>query len=341
MRLSLSKNQTKKPQGRFILNSPVKRQGKTQKALTTIKLSSIIATKIKRVNFILKYLLSGVKIKPQGCRPVANPKNNYIQKQNKFLFSIISSLCIANLAFSAGIPVVDATANSQMATQNAKEIAEWTKQATRWQDTVKHYQQQIQAYQNELMSKTGARDSVSFMRDTKQIYLDFAQAGQNIQSFYDDVLQDPQGFLSDKSKETFRKFTLFDRCNASYLSEERKRICRMDMITYAAQVEHYNQASIQVNTVAKSLEKLHQRLIESKDIKETNDINNAINVEKTKLEIIKTNLEISNMHYENQRRIRQDQAAQLFAESMGKEPLSDVELAKQAEEKAKASGLFD
>ncbi|HEC1746765.1 TPA: type IV secretion system protein [Campylobacter lari] len=286
-------------------------------------------------------LLSECKLSHKGANLVANTPKNYIQKFKKSILILTSLLILPNLAFSAGIPVVDATANSQMATQNAKEIAEWTKQATRWQDTVKHYQQQIQAYQNELMSKTGARDSVSFMRDTKQIYLDFAQAGQNIQSFYDDVLQDPQGFLSDKSKETFRKFTLFDRCNASYLSEERKRICRMDMITYAAQVEHYNQASIQVNTVAKSLEKLHQRLIESKDIKETNDINNAINVEKTKLEIIKTNLEISNMHYENQRRIRQDQAAQLFAESMGKEPLSDVELAKQAEEKAKASGLFD
>ncbi len=260
-------------------------------------------------------------------------------KQNKFLFSIISSLCIVNLAFSAGIPVVDATANSQMATQNAKEIAEWTKQATRWTDTVKHYQQQIQAYKDELLSKTGIRDSVSFMNDTKQIYLDFAEAGQNIQSFYNDVLQDPQSFLSDKSKETFEKFTLFDRCNASYLSEERKRICRMDMITYAAQVEHYNQASIQVNTVAKSLEKLHQKLIESKDIKETNDINNAINVEKTKLEIIKTNLEISNMHYENQRRIRQDQAAQLFAESMGKEPLDSKELLDEGREKANA--LFE
>ncbi|MCV3419175.1 hypothetical protein L8V92_07835 [Campylobacter lari] len=45
-------------------------------------------------------------------------------------------MILPNLAFSAGIPVVDATANSQMATQNAKEVAEWTKQATRWQDTV-------------------------------------------------------------------------------------------------------------------------------------------------------------------------------------------------------------
>ncbi|XAU19604.1 type IV secretion system protein (plasmid) [Campylobacter jejuni] len=106
-----------------------------------------------------------------------------------------------NLAFSAGIPVVDVTANQQMATQNAKQVAEWAKDASRWTETVAHYQKQIQAYKDELLSKTGIRDSVTFLKDIKQIYSDFAEAGQNIQSFYNDVLRDPQNFLSDKGNE--------------------------------------------------------------------------------------------------------------------------------------------
>ncbi|ECK7568745.1 type IV secretion system protein, partial [Campylobacter coli] len=253
-----------------------------------------------------------------GANLVANTPKNYIQKFKKSILILASLLILPNLAFSAGIPVVDATANQQMATQNAKQIAEWAKEASRWTETVSHYQKQIQAYKDELLSKTGIRDSVSFVKDVKQIYSDFAESGQNIQSFYNDVLRDPQDFLSDKGSEIFGKYTSFDRCNFDFMSQSEKNICKMNLITYAAQVETYNQASIQVNIVAKSLEKLHQKLIESKDIKETNGINNAINVEKTKLEIIKTNLEISNMHYENQRRIRQDQAAQLFQNQWGK-----------------------
>lgn len=97
-------------------------------------------------------------------------------------------------SLGAGIPVVDVTANQQMATQNAKQIAEWTKDASRWTETVSHYQKQIQAYKDELLSKTGVRDSVSFVKDIKQIYSDFAESGQNIQSFYNDVLRDPQKF---------------------------------------------------------------------------------------------------------------------------------------------------
>ena len=82
---------------------------------------------------------------------------------------ILTSLLLPNLSFSAGIPVVDATANQQMATQNAKQIAEWTKEASRWTETISHYQKQIQAYKDELLSKTGVRDSVSFIKDIKQI----------------------------------------------------------------------------------------------------------------------------------------------------------------------------
>ncbi|EOH7268335.1 TPA: type IV secretion system protein [Campylobacter jejuni] len=263
------------------------------------------------------HLFSEVKFSHRVAALWLTPKN-YIQKFKKSILILTSLLVLPNLAFSAGIPVVDVTANQQMATQNAKQVAEWAKDASRWTETVAHYQKQIQAYKDELLSKTGIRDSVTFLKDIKQIYSDFAEAGQNIQSFYNDVLRDPQKFLSDKGNEIFGKYTSFDRCNFDFLSQSEKNICKMNLITYAAQVETYNQASIQVNIVAKSLEKLHQKLIESKDIKETNGINNAINVEKTKLEIIKTNLEISNMHYENQRRIRQDQAAQLFQNQWGK-----------------------
>ncbi|MBS4276264.1 type IV secretion system protein, partial [Campylobacter vulpis] len=53
----------------------------------------------------------------------------------KSLIALTSLLILPNLAFSAGIPVVDAAANQQMATQNAKQVAEWAKEATRWTET--------------------------------------------------------------------------------------------------------------------------------------------------------------------------------------------------------------
>nr|WP_250535036.1 type IV secretion system protein [Campylobacter jejuni] len=241
-----------------------------------------------------------------------------------------------NLAFSAGIPVVDVTANQQMATQNAKQVAEWAKDASRWTETVAHYQKQIQAYKDELLSKTGIRDSVTFLKDIKQIYSDFAEAGQNIQSFYNDVLRDPQKFLSDKGNEIFGKYTSFDRCNFDFLSQSEKNICKMNLITYAAQVETYNQASKQMDTISQTLQKLQDKLVNSKDIKESTDVGNAIQLEVAKIQMVKNQVDLANASYENQRKIKEDMAMQEYSKSfqnLHNEAISDEEATKYFKKK--------
>ncbi|HEB7549083.1 type IV secretion system protein [Campylobacter coli] len=264
-----------------------------------------------------------------GANLVANTPKNYIQKFKKSILILASLLILPNLAFSAGIPVVDATANQQMATQNAKQIAEWAKEASRWTETVSHYQKQIQAYKDELLSKTGIRDSVSFVKDIKQIYSDFAESGQNIQSFYNDVLRDPQDFLSDKGSEIFGKYTSFDRCNFDFMSQSEKNICKMNLITYAAQVETYNQASKQMDTISQTLQKLQDKLVNSKDIKESTDVGNAIQLEVAKIQMVKNQVDLANSSYENQRRIQEDMAIQEYSKSFKKEPLDPSEFFKK------------
>ncbi|OCR84563.1 type IV secretion system protein, partial [Campylobacter fetus] len=191
-----------------------------------------------------------------------------------------------------------------------KEIAEWAKEASRWADTVSHYQKQITAYKDELLSKTGVRDSVSFLSDVKEIYSDFSKSGQNINDFYNDVLKNPEEFLSDKGKDIFNKYTSFDRCNYKWMGESEKKRCQMDLITYAAQIETYNQTSKQMDGISKNLEKLQKKLMQSKDIKESTDIGNAINLEVAKLQIVKGQMDLANANYETQRRIKEDQAIQ-------------------------------
>ncbi|MCR6580363.1 type IV secretion system protein [Campylobacter insulaenigrae] len=234
-------------------------------------------------------------------------------KKNIILI-LTSLLVLPNLAFSGGIPVVDITANQQMSTQNAKQVAEWGKEATRWSDTVTHYQRQIQAYKDELLSKTGIRDSVTFLKDIQEIYSDFSEAGQNIQSFYNDVLRDPQEFLSDKGSEIFGKYTSFDRCNFDFMTQSEKNICKVNLITYAAQVETYNQASKQMDTISQTLKKLQTKLVNAKDIKESTDVGNAIQLETAKIQLVKNQVDLANSSYENQRKIQEDKAKQEYSQ---------------------------
>lgn len=255
----------------------------------------------------------GLDFDHKGANLVANTPRNYTKKLTA---SLLSLFLFSNIAFGAGgIPVVDVAANQQMATQNAKQIAEWVKEASRWAETVSHYQKQIQAYKDELLSKTGIRDSVAFMKDIKQIYSDFSEAGKNIQSFYNDVLRNPEQFLSQKGSEIFNKYTSFDRCNFDYMTQSEKNICKVDLITYAAQVETYNQVSIQMDTISETLKKLQDKLANTKDIKESADVGNAIQLEVAKIQMVKNQLDLANASYENQRNIQKDIAMQEYSRS--------------------------
>lgn len=56
----------------------------------------------------------------------------------------------------------------------------------------------------------------------------------------------------------------------------------MNLITYTAQVETYNQTSKQMDTISQTLQKLQDKLVNSKDIKESTDAGNAIQLEVAK-----------------------------------------------------------
>jgi len=226
----------------------------------------------------------------------------------KLVLSSVMAFTLANFVF-AGIPVVDAAANQQMAMQNAKQIAEWAKEATRWMDTVSHYQKQLQAYADELQAKTGIKDSISTLKDFKQIYADFGRAYENIQDFKDKVLSDPEGFIKGKIGETYSKYMIFDRCQ--YISDtHRKNICLTEMLTAAAEIQSTEEKSEQLSNISKVIQEIDEKIKKSKDIKESQDLANALNLQVAKVQLIQTSLQNEHYRYEAERRARKDQARQ-------------------------------
>ena len=233
----------------------------------------------------------------------------------KLVLSSVIAFNLANFVFASGIPVVDAAANSQMAIQNVKQIAEWAKEATRWTDTVAHYQKQLQAYAAELKAKTGIKDSISTLKDFKQIYADFGRAYENIQDFKDKVLSDPEAFIKGKIGETYSKYMIFDRCQ--YISDtHRKNICLTEMLTAAAEIQSTEEKSEQLSNISKVIQEIDEKIKKSKDIKESQDLANALNLQVAKVQLIQTSLQNEHYRYEAERRARSDQAMQKFSESL-------------------------
>ncbi len=226
----------------------------------------------------------------------------------------ISTVLSNTLLFSGGIPVIDAVANAQAIAQNIKTVAEWAKEAQRWADTINHYKTQLTAYENELLSKTGIRNSVDFMKDLNRLkqyskaygddYLDLAQA-----------LSNPNSRVGNLARALFDKYNVFDRCENKKSWE--KQSCENKLKREVTQIAVIKETNKMVDQSSKNLEKLSKSISSSQDIKESQDIANAINMELAQLQVVNMKMEMFNKQNEAQERAEIEQIERNFASNMG------------------------
>lgn len=212
-----------------------------------------------------------------------------------FKRAIAIGLAIANSAFSGGIPVVDAAANSQMMQQNVKQVLEWAKEAKRWTDTALHYKSQLEAYAKELEAQSGIRDAVSFLQDAKDIYDEAKAVGKNISEIKDFVsdVANIKNSLSGKAKELMNKYFEYDRCNR-YSSAQQQNICYQKQSSVVENIVFLNERSENISSYTKDLNKLAKKLKNSKDVKESADIGNAIQLKVALLQAEKIQIDLMN-----------------------------------------------
>lgn len=231
--------------------------------------------------------------------------------------TLLSITLSSTLLFSSGIPVVDVVSNAQALAQNIKEIAEWGKELERWVDTTKHYSSQLTAYENELLSKTGIRDSVSFVKDLNKLqeyskaygddYLDLAKAMAN-----------PNSRIGNLSKSLFNKYNVFDRCENQIYKDWEKENCKMKLQREVTQIATVQETKKMVDTSAENLEKLSKRVSSSQDIKESQDIGNAINIEIAGMKIVEMKMDMLERNSQAMARAEEEQKQRHFESKMGK-----------------------
>ena len=235
------------------------------------------------------------------------------------IFKNIRTPILALLLFShssaAGIPTVDVVGNATAVLGNIQAAAEFAKEATRWVDTIANWEDQLKAFEDELLSKTGIRDAITTLKDFRQLYADFGRAYDNIESFNDVVLSDPKGFLKDKLNDTYKRYMIFDRCE--WIQDSRaKNICLIDAITAAAEIHNANNKATQLNSIGKNLQDLEGKIRRSKDIKESQDLANAINLEIAKAQMTLAGLQTEHYRFEAEKKAQEERGQQLLEQGM-------------------------
>lgn len=224
---------------------------------------------------------------------------------------LVSALIGFNLLNASGIPVVDVVANTQIQQQNIQTIATWAKEAERWANTVEHYRSQLKAYNDQLISQTGVRDSVSFSSDinnfnsfTKTYSKDFMSLESNNSS----------SVINDRTTELSTKYNLYNDC--LNLSGDGKNICMDRMNKRVKEIATYQAFTNNLDEIASNLGVLSQKLTTSKDIKESQDINNAIQLQVAQLQTIKSYVDLMNLQNKSKDEIDSKQQRQIIKNSM-------------------------
>ena len=224
----------------------------------------------------------------------------------KFVLSLAVAL---NLAAS-GIPVYDGAAFGQRQTEFFEQVKTWLEEADRWVRTTQHYKNQIDAYAKELATKTGIRDAVAFVEELKDIYAQAKSLKGSIMGISGAYGNESE--LSPKEKELMDKFLKYDYCDDKLIEKDQQTICRQKRQDTFKEVQFYIERSEDISDHVSTINKLSKKLKNSKDIKESVDIGNAIQTQVALLEAEKTQIEIYQLTRQRQKDALKEQERELY-----------------------------
>jgi len=220
-----------------------------------------------------------------------------------------------SLLFGQGIPVIDITSNAQQVAAHLETVATWAKEAERWMETAQHYRSQIEAYQEELLSKTGIRDSVAFLKDLNRLKQYADMYGKDYLKLGSDLLNE-NSVIGNQAKVLFDKYNVFDRC--ANKTGQQKESCENVLIREVAEISVVKATSEIVDESFRTLDNLSKKISNSQDIKESQDIANAINLEMTRLQIAQMKMDMLTKQNEAEKRAEEEADQRVFESNLGK-----------------------
>lgn len=222
---------------------------------------------------------------------------------NKYLLVIV--IAYSSSVFSAGIPVVDAVGNAQ-------ELAHWTEKLKQWTETVQHYKSQLQAYKDQLATSTGLRDIqglVSQGKSLKNDIISLQKQGINLDSLLTSSSA-PSGTLDT----LYKKFKDFDICDEKQ-AESYINICKQETVNKAWAIEQTADVQDKISDALNDISDLTDRMANAKDIKESQDLANAIQAKSIQLNILSQQWQINMKSSEQRDKLLAEKRRKAFRES--------------------------
>ena len=211
----------------------------------------------------------------------------------------------------AGIPVVDPAAAGQRQMSMLQTVQQWAKEAKQWTDTVSHYKNELKAYADQLASQTGIRDVQAFIGEAHSLYGEINGLKSEFTPVID-LVSGGKNALSANAKSLFEKYNLFDRCKN--LRQGEITSCEANIVSTVESMSFLDSFESNVNSKLKTIDKLAKRMTKSEDVKESQDLKNAMDVQLAALQSQKVHWDLFNARQAEYRRLMNEQQKQLTSQ---------------------------
>lgn len=211
----------------------------------------------------------------------------------------------------AGIPVVDPAAAGQRQMSMLQTVQQWAKEAKQWTDTVSHYKNELKAYADQLASQTGIRDVQAFIGEAHSLYGEINGLKSEFTPVID-LVSGGKNALSMNAKSLFEKYKLFDRCKN--LRQGEIASCEANIVSTVESMSFLDSFESNVNSKLQTIDKLAKRMAKSQDVKESQDLKNAMDVQLAALQSQKVQLDLFNARQTEYRRLMNEQQKQLASQ---------------------------
>lgn len=229
-------------------------------------------------------------------------------KKILILIALYSSSVLAG-----GIPTIDVASIAQLQLEAAE-------QAKRWTETVKQYKDQLKTQRDTLAAQTGIRDIANLVKESSSYFND----AKELQAWINNpkrILD--QGFdsLNGDLKKIYQSYGLDNLCpskqnsNNSFVEKERKN-CEGQIVLMTLRQQQADNNLKAIDERVKAVNQIAKKMAQSKDQKESLDLNNAMNTQLALLQADKLKMDIQTQQQIQQKELIEKEKENLFNQQL-------------------------
>ncbi|MFQ1018124.1 type IV secretion system protein [Gilliamella sp. BG7] len=215
--------------------------------------------------------------------------------------------------FAGGIPTVDVASIAQLQLEAAE-------QAKRWTETVKQYKDQLKTQRDTLAAQTGVRDIADLVKESSSYF----KNAQDLQKWINNpkkILELGFDSLNPDLKKIYKSYGLDNLCPSeqnstnSFVEKERKN-CEGQIVLMTLRQQQADNNLKAIDERVKTINKIAKKMAQSKDQKESLDLNNAMNTQLALLQADKLKMDIQVQQQLQQKALIEMQQENIMKEKM-------------------------